>query len=198
MFGNNMNMTICADNAEEFAGFVTAFMQTYYRQELGVTGAMLWFVAFQGRCTLQQFTDAMTAYANQMSGAYRLPQPVPADILSRIVGGVQDGDAWKSVMFAVRHYGSYYALDLGDRRAHLAINAMGGWPEFCRLFDKRTESDLQREFMIHYSAANEEGACIPLAGRMGEASRLVQLKSTGEGKYAITIKRPLLIAAKTE
>ena len=55
--------------------------------------------------------------------------PKPAEIRDLVLGSVEDRarEAWRRVLAALEHVGTYESVDFGDPVTHAAIEAMGGW-----------------------------------------------------------------------
>lgn len=188
---SRMDEVIAESNIEEFGQYIQAFMQTYYRQDIGVSGCYLWFMSFSGKCTLRQFMDVTTAYANESLSGRRLPQPVPGDIHHRLDGGSKSNNAWNRVLYAIKHFGSSYSVNFLDPRIHHAISRMGGWTELCHSIGKRQEQDVFKEFMSHYVASAGVNNLVPLAGAYGKGSPSVTFKPTDEGKVQLAFQKPI-------
>ena len=175
MTEDKLNELIGEDNVVEFSSFILGAFETFYRQDIGVTGATIWMIALKGKCTLMQLMEAMNAHASETINGKRLPQPLPADILARI-GGTQGQAAWRKVIYAVRHFGANYSMKFDDLRIHSAIHDMGGWPHFCTQVNQRFESDMMREFSHAYSSSRHSNDILVLKGAHGQHSRVIAMK----------------------
>lgn len=181
------------DQKFEFATYLASFMQTNYRQELDREGVAIWYGAFIGQCTLNQFMRTMSAYSMETNAnGIRLSQPVPADILVRIHGNLMQA-VWRKVMYAVHHFGAHYTMDFDDKKIHGAIEDMGGWARFCAGLDKKREQDLMQEFFSYYRV-QDESRVTPLKGLFGNKSPVARLKSEN-GALMIKQEAPGLLLA---
>ncbi|MFL9611085.1 DUF6475 domain-containing protein [Methylobacillus sp. Pita2] len=186
------NAMIAESNVKEFGSYIQAFMQTYYRQDIGVSGSYLWFMSFKDKCTLAEFVETTTAYANESMSGRRLPQPVPGDIHLRLKGAFNSNNAWSKVLYAIKHFGSSYAINFDDAKTHGAISRMGGWVSLCQNINKRQEQDVFREFMGHYAACGDTPQAEFLVGAYGNGSPRVTLKSASKDRLQLDIQKPLV------
>lgn len=55
--------------------------------------------------------------------------PKPVEVRELVVGSVEDcaREAWRRVLAALEHVGTYESVDFGDPVTHAVIEAMGGW-----------------------------------------------------------------------
>lgn len=88
--------------------------------------------------------------------------PKPADIVRIIDGSTHNRAlrAWTAVTYAVRLYGPYQSVDLGDPAIHEAIRFLGGWSYLCGL--QETEWPfIQKTFETHYLRSCTQGRVLP-------------------------------------
>lgn len=180
---NNVEDQVISEDpevAEAFAEHLVAAMQTFYGHELGVSGCVLWVGAMKGVCTIREFREALNDYVKESRNGARMPRPIPADILVRVGSGAGT-EAWKKALYMVKHFGATHSIEFDDPKIGVVIARMGGWPEFCRKFDKTwdnsREDDVMREFHTHYSGVKSNAPPHALIGVYGRNSHLVRMKN---------------------
>lgn len=85
--------------------------------------------------------------------------PRPADLIARLEGTSTDRAtvAWLKAREAASDVGAYSSVEFDDPLIAGVIDAMGGWPKFCRL-EQKDISYAGHEFGKHYEALARVGA----------------------------------------
>ena len=95
--------------------------------------------------------------------------PKPAEVRDLILGSVEDRarEAWRRVLAALEHVGTYETVDFGDSVTHGVIEALGGWHQ-AWTWDRAEGPELlglERDFVSLYRLYSERGAGRHASGR---------------------------------
>ena len=87
--------------------------------------------------------------------------PKPAEVRDLILGSVEDRarEAWRRVLGALEHVGTYETVDFGDPVTHGVIEALGGWHQ-AWTWDRAEGPELlalERDFVSLYRLYSERG-----------------------------------------
>lgn len=87
--------------------------------------------------------------------------PKPGEIREVLEGSVEDRgrEAWRRVLGALEHVGTYESVDFGDPLVHVAVEAMGGWHQAWawERVDGPELLGLERDFVSLYRLYAERG-----------------------------------------
>lgn len=88
--------------------------------------------------------------------------PKPVEIREVLVGSVEDRarEAWRRVLGALEHVGTYESVDFGDPVTHAVLEALGGWSQ-AWAWDRAEGPELlglERDFVSLYRLYAERGS----------------------------------------
>lgn len=88
--------------------------------------------------------------------------PKPADFIEAIEGTKKDRatEAWLDVLETIKRVGNYQSIRFADASIHSVVNAMGGWPELCRMTGDEVKWK-QKEFERLYEVIGANGGGHP-------------------------------------
>ena len=101
--------------------------------------------------------------------------PKPAEVRELVQGSVEDRarEAWRCVLGALEHVGTYESVDFGDPLIHAAVEALGGWHQ-AWAWERADGPELlgyERDFVSLYRLYAQRGLSRrPLVALLGQHS----------------------------
>lgn len=138
---------------EEKADFANVLRAVYalYRVECSEAVMQIWWEALKD-VEFSAIKGALTRHAtNPDSGQFC---PKPADVVRELGGTRADQSlmAWNAVVEAIKAFGGWQTVDLGDGITHRVLEEMGGWVWLCENLVTDNFPFLEKRFRDGYRA----------------------------------------------